>query len=216
VKSNRWAAGGILLLSAGSYALSFEQLFHAAKNAHILYTLCIVYGLLLEGFVSLATYTAWVLRGTTAARYPWIVAIFAFSFSLYANATGGDVPPWMVRALPVVMVPVGVHLLIKLVSHVAVEVAPQIVEIEKRVEVPVTVEVEKVVEKVIEVPIEVPAAVTIDTIDLEKVENPKALASMLLAFTAETPSSKGYHARNFQKLTGRPLTIDRQVSLGMA
>ncbi|MEV6638081.1 DUF2637 domain-containing protein [Actinoplanes sp. NPDC051470] len=181
---------GIILLGVGSFALSYEKLWHVAMLAGIWGPLCWVYGFLTEGFVTIATLTAYVTRGTKAARYAWAVSLLAFGFSLWANSAPETVPPGFVRAVPVVALPMAVHLLIVLL-HSRQE-ATQIQPAAAPAPIVQT--------------ITVPAAVTAD-IDPAVVKDPEAVAFKLLAHVAETPSAKSYYERklrNHLKGVGAP------------
>lgn len=179
---------GILALGLGSFALSYEALFTVAGNSGIWHPLCWVYGFLTEGFVTIATLTAYVTRGTKASRYPWFVAVLAFGFSLWANSSPDTVPPGIVRSVPVVALPFAVHLLIVLM-HANAEKATQ----------PAVAPIVQTVE--VEVVREVPVPAIVDHgIDPATVQNPELVAMKLLAHSSGKPSTKSYYARKFREM----------------
>ena len=184
---------GIFALGLGSFALSYDMLHSVALASGIWWALAYVYGVLTEGFITIATLTAYVTRGTKASWYPWSVSILAFGYSLWANSAPGTVPPGVARAVPVVALPVAVHLFI-----VFLHAQARVVEAPAPVVQTVIQEVEKVVE--------VPAVVGPD-IDLEAVDNPKLVGLKLMAHTAENKSSRSYYERQIRQVSASALAV---------
>ncbi|XVU22550.1 DUF2637 domain-containing protein [Actinoplanes sp. CA-054009] len=107
---------GIILLALGSFAISFVQIYGGARSAGILLALAVVYGVLAEGFIALATYVAWMARGQGWLQlFPWVVTAAGFSFSLWMNArTSENWSEGIIHGMPVLALPLAVHLLIVL------------------------------------------------------------------------------------------------------
>lgn len=109
-KLDKWTARAVLLLTIGAFVLSFEKLYAVAVHAEYPSRLAWIYPVIVEGFTSLCTLAAFLRHGKPGAWYPWTVGLFAFAFSLWANSNPGSVPGEVVRAVPVVAIPLMVHM----------------------------------------------------------------------------------------------------------
>ncbi|MDM4718433.1 DUF2637 domain-containing protein [Micromonospora sp. WMMA1363] len=116
MKALRWLVGlGTLLIAAGGFTLSFGKLNQIAiiagygDNAWI-------YPAIVEGCTTLATLAAFLRHGKRGAWYPWAVGLLAFGYSLCANSVPGSVPVEVIRAVPVMCIPVSVHTFIIIVG----------------------------------------------------------------------------------------------------
>lgn len=199
------ATATILVLTLISYAISYEQFYVVANDAGVWHPLTYGYGLLLEGFVSVATYTAFVAAGSWLAVYPWTVAISAFGFSAWVNASAGHVPPELVRLVPVILVPIGVHMLIvlqKANERLAAAATAPVAEPEVVVE---TVEVERIVE--------VPQEIGPD-LDVSTVREPMAVAYKLMARFHDHPATRTYNKQRFEAvMSGHAVADDNNVPM---
>ena len=189
---------GAVALALGSFAISYEQLHSVALAAGIPTYLAVVYGVITEGFTTIATVAAYLTRGTPAARYPWTVTLAAFAYSLWANAAPETVPPGIARSVVVVAIPVAVHLYIvveratrsvtaPLSAVAAAPDGPAIPGPEQQEEITAT-----------------PHAIT--DIDPTTVEHPELIAARLMAHVADTPSSRSYWKRRVRELSTTTVT----------
>ncbi|MDG4826003.1 DUF2637 domain-containing protein [Asanoa sp. WMMD1127] len=114
----------VVTLAFGAFVLSFEKLFHVAINSGIHPKLAWIYPLIVEGFTTVSTLAAFLRRGQSGAWYPWAAGLMAFGYSLWANALPESVPGSVVRAVPVICIPLMVHMYVIIKGHAdAVETA---------------------------------------------------------------------------------------------
>lgn len=165
---------GVLALAFIAFVLSFEKLHHVALTSGINPWLSWLYPLIVEGFTTIATLAAFLKRGQRGAGYPWAVGVLAFTFSLWANAAPDSVPGGIVRAVPVMCIPLAVHMFI--IIRAVVELHPK------------------------DVTEEAPEAILISSDDTVLVEVPtgvsKAAANFLdMAKTATDPTVRAFWER---------------------
>jgi hypothetical protein len=100
-------------LAAGAFTLSYEALRTVYLGSNGNATLSPIYPLIVEGFVTVATFAAYRLRdhGWRATAYPWTLAALFFAYSLWANSRPDTVPGPVIRGVPSLAVPLAVHLL---------------------------------------------------------------------------------------------------------
>lgn len=122
-RSDHAAASVIVGIGAVGFALSYEALYTAAVAAGMNSTLSYGYPLIVEGFVTIATWTAYRLRdrGWKATTYPWLLATAFFAFSLWANAAPATLLGPVVRGVPSVALGFAVHLFTQLRKKRSVE-----------------------------------------------------------------------------------------------
>ncbi|MFB7185217.1 DUF2637 domain-containing protein [Streptomyces sp. NPDC056230] len=115
-RSDNAAASIIFGIGGLGFALSYEALYTAAVSAGMSPTLSYGYPLIVEGFVTIATWTAYRLRdrGWKATAYPWTLAMLFFAFSLWANAMPESLLGPVVRGVPSVALGFAVHLFTQL------------------------------------------------------------------------------------------------------
>ncbi|MEU8086351.1 DUF2637 domain-containing protein [Micromonospora sp. NPDC049101] len=112
MKALRWIVGlGTLLIAAGAFTLSFGKL-HTIGEIAGYGDKSWIYPSIVEGFVTLCTLAAFLRHGQRGAWYPWLVGLAGFSYSLWANAVPESVPVEVVRAIPVMCIPLSVHMFI--------------------------------------------------------------------------------------------------------
>lgn len=106
---SRVAGAGVLALAVGAFVLSFAKLYVVAETAGY-GRLSVIYPAIVEGFTTLCTLAAFLRHGQRGAWYPWAVGLGAFAYSLWANSLPASVPPEVIRAVPVVCIPLSVHM----------------------------------------------------------------------------------------------------------
>ncbi|GAB3847332.1 hypothetical protein GCM10029963_28630 [Micromonospora andamanensis] len=112
MKALRWVTGiGVILIAAGAFALSFAKLYAVGERAEY-GGMSWIYPAIVEGFTTLCTLAAFLRHGKRGAWYPWMVGLAAFGFSLWANSLPDSVPVEVVRAVPVICIPLAVHMFI--------------------------------------------------------------------------------------------------------
>ncbi|MCG5459613.1 DUF2637 domain-containing protein [Micromonospora sp. PSH03] len=221
--------GGIIALTLGSFAISYEQLYHVAVAAGIPWFMAIIYGFLTEGFITIATMAAVTLSGWARA-YAWLVMAAAFGYSLWANADPGSLPSPVVRGVPVVAVPLAVHLgLLMHEAHAARKVAAaakkeadrvnaveareaQVAQRIREVEA-YALEVEaraaQVERNASEVANAAVAPVDFSTVSVDDIpeESREVLAARIMARVASTPQARSYWAKKLRELGKPSLTV---------
>ncbi|WP_200209094.1 DUF2637 domain-containing protein [Micromonospora coerulea] len=130
----RVTGAGVLLLTVGAFVLSFAKLYAVALRAGY-GDLAWIYPGIVEGFTTIATLAAFLRHGQRGAWYPWTVGLAAFSYSLWANSVPQSVPVEVVRAVPVICIPLSVHMFI-IVAGLADRAAARAAELVATVEVP--------------------------------------------------------------------------------
>jgi hypothetical protein len=115
-RSDNAAAGVIVGIGVIGFALSYEALYTAAVAAGMDSKLAYGYPLIVEGFVTIATWTAYRLRdrGWKATAYPWLLAVAFFGYSLWVNAMPDTLLGPVVRGVPSVALGFAVHLFTQL------------------------------------------------------------------------------------------------------
>lgn len=133
VKLEKFAGRSVLILAFLAFMLSFEKLHHVALLAGINPRLSVVYPVIVEGFTTLATMAAFLKRGQKGAWYPWAVGLAAFLFSLMSNAVPEKVSPALIRAVPVICIPLMVHMwiIIRGIAEERTAAEARAVELEK-------------------------------------------------------------------------------------
>lgn len=118
-KADKVAAGVVVGIAAGAFALSYEALrfVYLGANGHA--KLSVIYPLIAEGFVTVAVWVAYRLRdwGWKATAYPWTLAGMFFAYSLWSNSLPDTVPAPVVRGVPSLAVPLAVHLFTHMVKR---------------------------------------------------------------------------------------------------
>ncbi|MFI8237619.1 histone-like nucleoid-structuring protein Lsr2 [Streptomyces sp. NPDC085866] len=111
--SDKAAAVVVAGIGAGAFTLSYEALRAVYLGSNGNGTLSPIYPLIVEGFVTIATFAAYRLRdfGWKATAYPWTLAALFFAYSLWANSRPDTVPGPVTRGVPSLAVPLAVHLL---------------------------------------------------------------------------------------------------------
>lgn len=106
-------------IAAGAFTLSYEALRGIYLGSTQNHDLSVIYPLIVEGFVTVAVWVAYRLRdyGWKATAYPWILAALFFAYSLWANSRPETVPPYVIRGVPSLAVPLAVHLFTHLVKR---------------------------------------------------------------------------------------------------
>lgn len=109
---NKTTAAVVVAIGGFAFILSYEALYLAAVSAGINAKLAYLYPLIVEGFVTVSTLTAYKLRdhGAKATWYPWLLSASFFAFSLWANSQPNTLPHAVVRGVPSVALPFAVHL----------------------------------------------------------------------------------------------------------
>ncbi|MET9729324.1 DUF2637 domain-containing protein [Streptomyces sp. NPDC006458] len=115
-RSDHAAASVIVGIGGIGFALSYEALYKAAVSAGMSPMLSYGYPLIVEGFVTIATWTAYRLRdrGWTATAYPWLLAVAFFGYSLWVNSMPDTLLGPVVRGVPSVALGFAVHLFTQL------------------------------------------------------------------------------------------------------
>lgn len=144
-KLDKVVGRAVLILAFGAFVLSFEKLHHVAVSAGVAWYLAWIYPLIVEGFTTIATLAAFLRRGQSGAWYPWCAGLLAFGYSLWANSVPDAVPHEIVRAVPVVCIPLMVHMYVIVKGHAdavqTAEVEAVAIELAAEAEAePVTVE----------------------------------------------------------------------------
>ncbi|MER7445034.1 DUF2637 domain-containing protein [Micromonospora avicenniae] len=102
---------GTLLIVAGAFTLSFDKL-HGIGVASGYGGKAWIYPSIIEGFITLCTLAAFLRHGQRGAGYPWLVGLAGFAYSLWANSVPDSVPVEVARAVPVLCIPLSVHMFI--------------------------------------------------------------------------------------------------------
>lgn len=102
---------GTLLIIAGGFTLSYGKLNKVALIAGY-GDKAWIYPAIVEGFNALAMLAAFLRHGKRGAWYPWTVGLMVFAYSLWANAVPESVPVEIVSAVPVLCIPLSVHMLL--------------------------------------------------------------------------------------------------------
>lgn len=117
----RWVGRSVISLALGAFVLSFEKLYSAALSAGIHPWLAWIYGINVEGVTTISTLAAFLTHGRRGAWYPWIVGMTGFGLSLWVNSGWPiPVPDGVVRGVPVVCIPLMVHMWI-IIRRVRIE-----------------------------------------------------------------------------------------------
>lgn len=123
------ASVGIIAVTSGGFALSFDAIRTVARAAHINAQLDWMFPVTIDGAMAVASVTAIVLKGLSRRPwYPWIVVIANVLISVGCNALhayqgGGEKPlpgSWamVVSAIPALNLALSLHLAIELVMAV--------------------------------------------------------------------------------------------------
>ncbi|WP_326827345.1 DUF2637 domain-containing protein [Streptomyces sp. NBC_01751] len=122
-RSDKAAAAVVLGIGAGAFALSYEALYAVSVGAGVNAKLGHVYPLIVEGFVTVATWVAYRLRdwGWKATAYPWILSAVFFAFSVWANSLPDTVPAPIVRGVPSIALGFAAHLFAHMTKKRVVE-----------------------------------------------------------------------------------------------
>lgn len=109
---NKTTAAVVVAIGGFAFVLSYEALYLAAVSAGINWKLAYLYPLIVEGFVTVATLTAYRLKdaGWRATLYPWLLSGAFFAFSLWANSAPDTLNAGVVKGVPSVALPFAVHL----------------------------------------------------------------------------------------------------------
>lgn len=118
-RTDRAAASVVAGIAAGAFTLSYEALRGVYLGSTQNHDLSVIYPLIVEGFVTVATFVAYRLRdfGWKATAYPWTLAALFFAYSLWANSRPETVPGPVIRGVPSLAVPLAVHLLAHMVKR---------------------------------------------------------------------------------------------------
>lgn len=108
---------GTLLIIAGGFTLSYGKLNKVALIAGY-GDKAWIYPAIVEGFNALAMLAAFLRHGQRGAWYPWTVGLMVFGYSLWANAVPESVPVEIVSAVPVLCIPLSVHMLLIIAGFV--------------------------------------------------------------------------------------------------
>lgn len=108
---------GTLLIIAGGFTLSYGKLNKVALIAGY-GDKAWIYPAIVEGFNALAMLAAFLRHGQRGAWYPWTVGLMVFAYSLWANAVPESVPVEIVSAVPVLCIPLSVHMLLIIAGFV--------------------------------------------------------------------------------------------------
>lgn len=129
-KADKVAAGVVVGIAAGAFALSYEALRFVYVGSTGNIRLSVIYPLIVEGFVTVAVWVAYRLRdwGWKATAYPWTLAALFFAYSLWANSRPETVPAAVIRGVPSLAVPLAVHLFTHMVKRRA-PLAAELVEL---------------------------------------------------------------------------------------
>ncbi|MDM4721863.1 hypothetical protein QTQ03_20515 [Micromonospora sp. WMMA1363] len=102
---------GTLCLAAMGFALSADLLYTVGVLAGY-GNKAWIYPTLVEGTIALCTLAAFLRHNQPGAWYPWTVGLLGITYSLWVNANPDNVPLWIVRDVPVLCIPLSVHMML--------------------------------------------------------------------------------------------------------